>query len=858
LTANGLRINNGANVSLGLAVIGGFNNNVYLDNVGDGPELVTVGLGVRNATSFDLLVENPNAKGSLFGLLDFGKTLIDPGADFSSLILNPNTVMKGVAALGPLFAGRTTSEIVNIQDSLLESLPLGVIEGGELSDAGGFNLHITAGFGYAKSSTTVGAQLHRITWQDQTITLPINQSNFIMVDTDGVIFTTSAFPDLITAIELGRVITNIVNIKAISRVPGSAFHTTNRIDRSLRDSLGPIYVTGSLVAENPITDRALNVSSGRYFFSYFDFRPSGGTPITFAQVNHSSGSFVFTDNQTQVNNTQYDDGSDLVSLTAGFYAKHSLYVSGENAEEVYFVVISQDEYPDQITAEGAFIPIPPSSFFGSVVLIASIVVQEGNSNIVQIFDERPTLGFRASGISATAEHGNLFGLLNDDHPQYLLINGTRAMTGNFNMNSFDIVNVDEINGVIIQNHGTRHNPNSIDPITTASAVNLTPISTSTIGIADSVARSDHTHGMIGFQPEIEFQNDGVLVGGEPHSTINFTGVVNAFDVGGGVLEVNVIGGVTMQDEGIDVPNSPHNTLNFIGSTISATDAGGGTVNITVTPVTFRNEGIVLSESPHTDINFIGGGVTASNFGGGQAHISIPGITFQQNTANVGGAPHDTANFSGNGVSLNNGGGGIVNISVPGITFRDEGINLGGAPHTILNFTGSSITAVNSGGGVATLAVRTPRVSTAAIGEITGTTQIPFTNTAPNSTQGTQIVSNSIVPQATSSRIRIALSFSWEAAATTTGLAVAVFRGSTLIGMTVDTYAGGGTVAANNLLRNISLDLVDSPNTTSPVTYSVRAGTSSETTWRINNKANGNNFGSALISAQSFILEEILG
>lgn len=42
------------------------------------------------------------------------------------------------------------------------------------------------------------------------------------------------------------------------------------------------------------------------------------------------------------------------------------------------------------------------------------------------------------------DHGSISGLLDDDHTQYLLINGTRAMTGDLNLGANDITNIDSI------------------------------------------------------------------------------------------------------------------------------------------------------------------------------------------------------------------------------------------------------------------------------------------------------------------------------------------------------------------------------------------------------------------------------
>lgn len=60
------------------------------------------------------------------------------------------------------------------------------------------------------------------------------------------------------------------------------------------------------------------------------------------------------------------------------------------------------------------------------------------------------LGITSSGISGgsgVSVHDQLTGLLDDDHPQYLLVNGSRAMGAALNMGGFAISNVGNVDGV---------------------------------------------------------------------------------------------------------------------------------------------------------------------------------------------------------------------------------------------------------------------------------------------------------------------------------------------------------------------------------------------------------------------------
>jgi hypothetical protein len=87
----------------------------------------------------------------------------------------------------------------------------------------------------------------------------------------------------------------------------------------------------------------------------------------------------------------------------------------------------------------------------------------------------------------------------DDHKQYLLADGSRAMTGSLNMGTKNITNVGTVDGVDVTDHSDRHIPNAVDALPTESAIGLTPSSTNTEGTHAYFARADHTHQITGFQ-----------------------------------------------------------------------------------------------------------------------------------------------------------------------------------------------------------------------------------------------------------------------------------------------------------------------------------------------------------------------
>jgi len=69
--------------------------------------------------------------------------------------------------------------------------------------------------------------------------------------------------------------------------------------------------------------------------------------------------------------------------------------------------------------------------------------------------------------TVVTDHGGLTGLLDDDHTQYLLVDGTRAMSGNLNMGTNNITNVGTVDGVDVSTHASRHENGGADEISVA-------------------------------------------------------------------------------------------------------------------------------------------------------------------------------------------------------------------------------------------------------------------------------------------------------------------------------------------------------------------------------------------------------
>lgn len=102
---------------------------------------------------------------------------------------------------------------------------------------------------------------------------------------------------------------------------------------------------------------------------------------------HSGG--VWTRSSvTQFNNSQYDDGTNLQTLTINRYAVNWIYRGVENYKHLYVLLGSGDYTLNQ--AQASAMPVPPDVISAHAVLVGRIIVQQGVStptSVVSAFAE---------------------------------------------------------------------------------------------------------------------------------------------------------------------------------------------------------------------------------------------------------------------------------------------------------------------------------------------------------------------------------------------------------------------------------------------------------------------------------------
>lgn len=136
-----------------------------------------------------------------------------------------------------------------------------------------------------------------------------------------------------------------------------------------------------------------------------------------------------------------------------------------------------------------------------------------------------------------------------------------------------------------------------------------------------------------------------------------------------------------------------------------------------------------------------------------------------------------------------------------------------------------------------------------IAATSGTTAIPFDDTTPLSTEGTEVVSQAITMTGdATNHIHVDMSMHIRGGTRNTDYVVALFRDTVNIGSTHI------RIVEANFAIPISLILSDAPGDLVAHTYSVRVGTSGGT-WYVNTP-DGANLGGSVVSISTFKLTEV--
>ncbi|MEA2036139.1 MAG: hypothetical protein U9O94_01420 [Nanoarchaeota archaeon] len=310
----------------------------------------------------------------------------------------------------------------------------GIISGFTITDSGGGEIDVAAGTGIIKSSTTSISQNLFFDYAGQTNQniLTDNSMNFIYIDYNSgtpIVKATVTRSNINQKDEIGigRLYRSGTNLKILSGGV-QIDNDTGRTYKRLGAVDGFIRASGaSTTADAGGNDRIVTGSGSLYY---------GLTPLTVPGMDTTAGggdTFTYLDNnggtweslaaQTTIDYAHYDDGDGtLGNIQANKYGIHWLYYC--MGTEAYFLVYGT--YGTDTLSDAGERNSPaalPDCLSNMGFLVAKIIVKQNGTDYHVFAPWETTMS--GSGIS---DHGDLAGLTDDDHTQYVLDAGD-TMTG---------------------------------------------------------------------------------------------------------------------------------------------------------------------------------------------------------------------------------------------------------------------------------------------------------------------------------------------------------------------------------------------------------------------------------------------
>ena len=336
--------------------------------------------------------------------------------------------------------GSTYSTVQHMQNFTNSA---GIVSGGTITDDLDGTITVSAGHGFIRATDSPTAELLFTKWDLESgvnVALVDPGMNFVYVEYNAgsprVVATAVKRTDNNTNIFLGSLHRNGTSIH-ITDHTGSVVgdHALNMLTR-LKETQPFQRVSGGVITETGT--RNLKVSAGAWWDALSRFvtlEKNTSLADTFSAY-YRDGATGFTEitAQTQYSNTQYDNDSGiLATLTAGKYGVHWVYL-GQDSD--FYLLFGRGDY-NLKDAKEADTPgdVPPHFAESHTRLIGKIIVGHGDAVATEILSSFDL----TLSTSAATMHSGLLGLNNvADHPGYVTLDGTRPLTGSWDVGDHDL------------------------------------------------------------------------------------------------------------------------------------------------------------------------------------------------------------------------------------------------------------------------------------------------------------------------------------------------------------------------------------------------------------------------------------
>lgn len=343
--------------------------------------------------------------------------------------------------------GTGTPTVDQLEEYFNNTGSSGYFIGGELTDGGAGTLDVAAGEGFIRTTADDNAQLVSFKWNASAgIAVADNTTQYVFVDDAGTIsLNTDEFLEAQDNILIGLVTDESAAIENVFNLGVRLEESIGRAGKFMRRFHGIVRDNrrgGLMFGQSGDANRDVSVTTGHLLWGRTDYTISAfNTSGADVFDSYSAGGQESTGNSLW-DNDNYDNSGTLTSLSANRWAALWWYI--EPDDEIV-MIYGRDQYTSEALAEAEAAPNTsiPNRVADGAVLAARFIFQK-SANSATISSAFDTV-FAGNGVT---DHGNLAGLADDDHTQYILADGTRALAGAWDMASQNLTNVDIDSGTL--------------------------------------------------------------------------------------------------------------------------------------------------------------------------------------------------------------------------------------------------------------------------------------------------------------------------------------------------------------------------------------------------------------------------
>lgn len=349
---------------------------------------------------------------------------------------------SGINASGFELARIGDSTFSTVQDLQNIYHSVGWVNGGNIT-TNETHINISGGTGLIRGTDSRINTIFYFDWSgvDNQL-IPVNVTRYIGIEYNAgspqIVIKTSDTWDYQTDFPIGTVVRDITGIHILPNPQAIGDHASFMVIRSYQTMpfARDVRNGGLVIGTNGLN---MTMTAGTLWDRLNSFpmtsKDTSGSDTFDRYYRDGGGGFKVEQGADELNNSKYDDGSGtLASLINNRYTVQYFYIE---ADDELVSVYGTSQYTTLGAAEEDGIPTSiPDRLSKHGRLIGRVIIREGASIASSVESLFPPI---FAGAAVTV-HGDLAGLSDDDHIQYLLADGTRVMSGNLDMDNNEIKN----------------------------------------------------------------------------------------------------------------------------------------------------------------------------------------------------------------------------------------------------------------------------------------------------------------------------------------------------------------------------------------------------------------------------------